>query len=345
MKEQNNIDEIFKEAFEQFEVDPGVEVWAKVQTGINAGTSTSSAVGAASASSSSWVATAIVGLALSAAAVGGYYFFNQKGEAKVEAAIEANKQTTKKNKPSNTQAPEQAVKDAEDISLDNVDSNISGDQIEASTQQPSSQQNTGQKLPKNQTDPVRQLSNGAKNNTNKNKIEDQKAEQSNPEISENTTVSTATETAETDNKNAPSADDSNAAVQSTIQSADSDANQEKSDNNTSKVTALSSKNSEEIIKIHIDFPNIITPNQDGTNDKFIITKDRSKGLDQVQEGSMQIRNNTGKIVAVWKGVNGSWDGTLPDGSNAPSGNYFFQFVYTADGEPQAPIKGIITLIK
>ena len=339
MKEQNNIDEIFKEAFDQFEVDPGVDVWAKVQTGINTGAGASSAVGAAGTSSSSWVATAIVGLAISAAAVGGYYFFNQKGEAKVEAAIEANKTAMKESEPIN----KNSVEEAEANSLSNVENSPTNDQNVPTTQKPTSKQKARKKLTKDQSDPVRQLSNGSKGNSKIDKGEGEETVQSNLSASENLNESASNQGTESSDKNTSTSDKSDTPVQSTNQSTESSETEKSVNNKSSTILESAQLDGEEKMDVHIEFPTAFTPNQDGTNDKFIITKELSKGLSQVQEGKMLISNNTGKTVAVWKGVNGSWDGTLPDGSNAPKGNYLFQFVYSINGEAQTPIKGLIFL--
>ncbi|MEQ8625187.1 MAG: gliding motility-associated C-terminal domain-containing protein [Vicingaceae bacterium] len=342
MKEQKNIDEIFKEAFDQFEVDPGVDVWAKVQSGISSSAAASSA-GAAGSASSSWVATAIVGLAISAAAVGGYYFFNQKGEAKVEAAIQASKKGTENNQPINTAPTNQSANDAADVSPENVGNTPANDKNGATIRQATPEQNTGKKLPKDQADPVRQLSNSSKSNTNTNKPEGEVIDQSQAEANENTTNPSSTEGATSAENDAPIEDDSNTSVQSTYQSAENSTSEKSDESSPSKIAEPASMDDEEKIAVHIEFPTTFTPDHDGINDKFIITKDFSVGLDKVQEASMRISNNTGKTVAVWKGVNGSWDGRLPDGSNAPKGNYLYQFIYTIDGKAQTPLNGLIFL--
>jgi len=340
LKEQKNIDEIFKEVFDQFEVDPGVDVWAKVQSGINSSAAASSA-GAASSASSSWVATAIVGLAISAAAVGGYYFFNQKGEAKVEAAIQANEKSLKENNPIKTKSTNQSVEKAASVTPEKVDNNAAKDKNGSTIQQTDPQTNTGKKLPKDQADPVRQLSNSSNSNTNVDNTKGEEAlDQTQAEASEKLTETSSTEGATGVDDSAPTADQSKSSAN---QSAESAINEKSDESGPEKITEPASMAGEEKAAIHIEFPTIFSPNQDGTNDEFIITKELSVGLDQVQEGRMLIRNNTGKTVAVWNGVNGSWDGTLPDGSNAPEGNYFFQFVYAVDGEAQAPLKGLIFL--
>ena len=344
MKDQSNIDEIFKEAFDQFEVDPGSNVWTTIQAGISssaaAASSASSASASATTASASWITTAIVGLAISAAAVGGYYLFNQHGEAKVNEAISQKNAQDAENKiekkTNNTKSESTDVvatkrkelgKSKEKVALEKNET------IQASRSNEKQEGENNSTANKNQSEEKTALldtiSNSSHNSNN--------ALKSTSEESNNSVDAVNSE---------ESSSQLNAEGKTPKESTQNDELSIKDKTNSSEenefIDPLDNKN-DKVDVVDVKFPNAFSPNQDGTNDIFEIRHDQSSGLNQIQEARMIIKDNTGKTVAIWNGVNEGWDGSISDGSNAPSGIYVYQFSYSVNGIPIDPATGLITL--
>ncbi len=75
-------------------------------------------------------------------------------------------------------------------------------------------------------------------------------------------------------------------------------------------------------------PNVITPNLDGKNDVFIISGTDLKSL------KVAIYDNRGKLVHSWNNLHGFWDGKLENGQSAAAGVYQYHiFAETNEGTP------------
>lgn len=342
MKEQRNIDEVFKEAFDRFEVDPGSDAWASIQAGIDSGgaaaSSASSAASSATTASVSWITTAIVGLAISAAAIGGYYLFNQHGEAKLNKAITQKNNQRAENKvdKKNQQPTSESIEAA---ALENEKLKESKEKVELENRkvfqanETTENHNKDKKVISNKNDlkltSIDTISNGSYKSNN--------ANISAKEGADNLTEGANTEETSSFQKAADKGEIPSENVQNISTSKDKTNGSEENE----FYTPLEEEDN--IVDVHVEFPNTFTPNQDGTNDIFEITNGLSKGLSHIQEARMIIQDHTGKTVAIWSGINGGWDGTLSNGSNAPSGKYFYQFFYSVNNTPQQPLKGLLTL--
>jgi gliding motility-associated-like protein len=76
-----------------------------------------------------------------------------------------------------------------------------------------------------------------------------------------------------------------------------------------------------------ELPNSFSPNGDHTNDVFKIKTHDLKTLEVI------IFDTGGREVYSWKSLNGEWDGRLPDGAEAPAGNYYYSLnAETTDGK-------------
>ena len=76
-----------------------------------------------------------------------------------------------------------------------------------------------------------------------------------------------------------------------------------------------------------EIPNIITANNDGINDRFVV---KGKNLVSLH---VAIYNRGGALVYEWKGVEGYWDGRTPNGNWMPEDTYFYAIRALAkDGE-------------
>ena len=67
----------------------------------------------------------------------------------------------------------------------------------------------------------------------------------------------------------------------------------------------------------VTLPNIFTPNNDGANDFFEIN------IDEKQDFQIVVINHMNKVVFQSNSVDFRWDGMLPSGDPAPSGNYVY----------------------
>ncbi|MBB2144424.1 T9SS type B sorting domain-containing protein [Pedobacter sp. LMG 31464] len=82
--------------------------------------------------------------------------------------------------------------------------------------------------------------------------------------------------------------------------------------------------------------NILTPNGDGKNDKFII-----QNIDYYPNNTVKVFDRSGRTVYTKKGYDNQWDGTF-NGSPLASDTYY----YTIDFGPNiAPFKGYITIVR
>jgi len=67
----------------------------------------------------------------------------------------------------------------------------------------------------------------------------------------------------------------------------------------------------------IIFPNVFTPNGDGTNDVFYIV---NTGLVSL---TCDIYNRWGQLLHTITAPNQGWDGIVPNGDKAPDGTYMY----------------------
>jgi gliding motility-associated-like protein len=85
----------------------------------------------------------------------------------------------------------------------------------------------------------------------------------------------------------------------------------------------------------VDAINILTPNGDGKNDKWVI-----KNIDSYPNNNVKIYDRTGRLVYTRSNYNNEWDGTM-NGSPLPEGTYYY--ILTIEGGKTA--KGYITIIR
>ncbi len=84
------------------------------------------------------------------------------------------------------------------------------------------------------------------------------------------------------------------------------------------------------------FPNVFSPDLDGTNDMFKMMVDQSIPIDNIQ---VSIVDLNGKIVGGFTGIYGGWDGRMPNGNLAPAGWYTYQAIIYIDGQRIPKING------
>lgn len=101
--------------------------------------------------------------------------------------------------------------------------------------------------------------------------------------------------------------------------------------NTSGNKTTNENDASECNSLKKNIPTIFTPNGDGKNDLYVI-KDAAEIMRSLKVGIYSSLN--GKLIYEWDGLNGSWDGLMKDGSQAPSGgNYMCIYIFeTKKGE-------------
>ena len=116
------------------------------------------------------------------------------------------------------------------------------------------------------------------------------------------------------------------------------------DNTTYTVTAISAAGcrTEATINIaaledfKVDATNILTPNGDGRNDRFVI-----RNLDVYPDNEVRIFDRAGRLVYQQRNYNNTWDGTI-NGRPLAEGTYYY--ILTIQGGKKTA-KGFITIIR
>jgi gliding motility-associated-like protein len=85
----------------------------------------------------------------------------------------------------------------------------------------------------------------------------------------------------------------------------------------------------------VDAINILTPNGDGKNDKWVI-----KNIDSYPNNEVKIYDRSGRLVYTRRNYSNEWDATM-NGSPLAEGTYYY--ILTIEGGKTA--KGYITIIR
>lgn len=89
----------------------------------------------------------------------------------------------------------------------------------------------------------------------------------------------------------------------------------------------------------INLINVFSPNGDGYNDLFKINCKNVLSL------SVVIYNQNGEMIARWNTPEGSWDGKLMNGNDAPEGVYFYSIKATGADGAETIRNGNLTLFR
>ena len=82
--------------------------------------------------------------------------------------------------------------------------------------------------------------------------------------------------------------------------------------------------------------NILTPNNDGFNDKWVI-----ENIDYYPNNEVKVFDKAGRIIYSKKAYDNSWDGTV-NGTALSEGTYYYIVDFGTD---KMRVKGFITLVR
>ena len=88
------------------------------------------------------------------------------------------------------------------------------------------------------------------------------------------------------------------------------------------------------------FPNVFTPNRDGTNDAF-----GPYEFNRVEEYQLTIFNPWGQLLFSSNRPQHHWDGYTPDGLPAPDGTYYYVAKFKSPNGEQFDLSGSLTLLR
>jgi gliding motility-associated-like protein len=80
-----------------------------------------------------------------------------------------------------------------------------------------------------------------------------------------------------------------------------------------------------------DIPNVFSPNNDGSNDNFLLIQ--TSGLENLLEFDIVILNRWGNVIRSFDDPFFQWDGTTENGKDVSEGTYFYKLTAIGyDGE-------------
>ncbi len=94
-----------------------------------------------------------------------------------------------------------------------------------------------------------------------------------------------------------------------------------------------------ICSVNITIPNAFTPNGDGLNDTF---EPKTDGVENIK---MDINDRNGRLVFTIDRVNGSWDGLMKSGEQAPVGVYFYKYEAKGSDKKMYSNQGSVSLFR
>lgn len=101
--------------------------------------------------------------------------------------------------------------------------------------------------------------------------------------------------------------------------------------NQTKEEIISNTSIPEVSQVNINLPNVFTPNGDGSND-YLSIPDLN-----VNDFSLVVLDESGKTVYTSTDLDFRWDGRLPSGEIAPTGNYVY-FITAKDAQGKSVTK-------
>jgi gliding motility-associated-like protein len=318
LKEQKNIEELFKESFDGFEADPGNNAWANIQSQISTPTVTSTSNTGVAAASGSKILTAIIGFGIISLTVGGYYYFNSKENQKIEQVQNSVSEPI--------------------LEIENSEEQILEEKETIETNEVSSEETSPIEKPIDVIEVGRTKKNQIEKQVEKNISNSDKIPESNTEIIQEPRDSQL-ESSIIEEEVISEETSVNEPIQTnTSNTEDQVSNVEEIDESPATIIETGAiKDSEKIDEGNkIIIANIFTPNNDNVHDNFNVD------IEGYETINVQIISKSGKLLHQWAGKYGFWDGNNPDGTPAPSDIYFYSIEFSKD-EKRIQKTGSITL--
>lgn len=338
MKEPKNIEKLFKESFNGFEADPGVDAWSNIQSQLNspiASTSASAPNNGVWLASGSKLLTTVIAASIVGISIAGYFYFDSKGTEKKNERIS-------KEQIDPVVDEKAELKDATLIENESTEQSTFNETPEkankATTEQPQtvleeSTQTVNVKIEEGNDIENANLEVTDQTNTiDKNSIEEPIIVEEKNQI-EQEFITNSADADNSHHEKASSLDETNQEIEASKENTDSP-NPPKKDISAINEKSAEDKAAEPVFSI----PNIFTPNHDNINDVFEI---KVENVDEIQ---VQIFNNAGRLIHHWTGKYGFWDGRNLDDTQAPTGVYFYKVVVKKDGKTY-PKQGNVTLTR
>jgi gliding motility-associated-like protein len=83
--------------------------------------------------------------------------------------------------------------------------------------------------------------------------------------------------------------------------------------------------------------NLVTPNGDGVNDRWVIPN-----IDMYPDNEVMVYDKAGRVVFSKRGYNNEWDGTV-NGKKLKEDAYFYVIKFNKDGA--LPIRGYVSIVR
>jgi gliding motility-associated-like protein len=327
VKPTTNIEQLFQEAFKQYEAPVGEQIWQGIESQLQApaasvaGSSAMAGNGAAAsvAVSSGWVTTLLVVVGLAGITAGGYYFFNETGEKR-----KSNKEVIQPAETEETVDTKEVLQEPEVI--EEVTEPVVNPKEESDKQKEKvtskAAPNKKSENPKRQSVATQQsiLKNeGTTTATETEKTVSTEMDKDSERTDSPPPIYKADKNPIAENgENINKADDNKTNNQLT--GGDGDQLPANNDKGDSTVTDVPHHQLDKEFPLSKKFPNVFTPNQDGRNDVFTLSE--YEDIEKVDEIEVMIFDRHQNKVTGWKGKYGVWDGRLRNGSPAESGTYF-----------------------
>lgn len=314
-----DIEKVFKEAFDNYEVNPGSGAWEAIQSkiGANAAASAGGSSTAASTASSvagSWITSTIIAVTIVAIGVGGYFYLNNSTVDDNTEVIVEQVEIEEQEILSDIETQNKA------ISIEkNIISNVTAD-VENDVNIEKKRKASNTTIASKSKDLAKNQSKDTIESTSTEKANNQTADSSGEMIEDGSTSNTSTDEEEHSNSQTSSG---------VAQGSKENNNEESEVNNQSNGVnegANTTGNTVAEKEPYSYIPNIFSPNGDGTNDFWEITVENFDALNILV---FDINNN---IVYKAQDINSPWDGKLMDGRIAPEGVYFYKITIESQGK-------------
>lgn len=311
MSNENNIDKLLKESFDNFSPD-APDVWQAVQQGVQAAQASGAvSSGAVVAQGVGLTVKIVAGIAIAAAAVTGYILYNSQ----------PNKEVAKVADPV---VNEQIITESE---------------VPVANEQPIKEDVQAPVSPKTNIPAIKQPTSGS-TSANQNPQSEKEQNTISPAVSEtgssvaetpnNEPNSTPKETVITEVPKSATKVQTDATVKSDVSKPEAKVSKEKPYNPYAEDGEYYEK---PIV------PNAFSPNDDGLNDKFKIS------IENETYYSLKILNEKGEMVFESKNKEQLWDGKhYKTGQPCPKGNYFYVLNYQyKESEKVREVSGLVGL--